>query len=81
MQEIEDKQLQTHAREVGDYLQARLAELAARHALIGDVRGSGVFCGIEFVTDRTTKTPVTHNTEMHWHRLRPDRSEPLNPCT
>jgi len=58
---IEREGLQQHAFETGKHLRTRLEELAATEhgALIGDVRGSGLFVGVEFVTDRATKEPAT----------------------
>ena len=41
-----------------DHLAPGLAELAAKHELIGDVRGLGVFWALDLVADRTTKEPV-----------------------
>lgn len=54
---IEDDDLRTNARVVGDYLRARLIELKDKHLVIGDVRGMGLMQGIELVTDRQTKEP------------------------
>ncbi|MEQ8660642.1 MAG: aminotransferase class III-fold pyridoxal phosphate-dependent enzyme, partial [Gammaproteobacteria bacterium] len=51
-----------HARNVGDYTRARLANLAERHALIGDIRGHGLWIGVELVHDRTSKEPATELT-------------------
>lgn len=42
---------------MGRYLKAALDGLAAREPLIGDVRGEGLFLGIEFVEDRETRRP------------------------
>ncbi len=54
---IEDEGLQDHARVIGERLLAGLWDLAARHESIGDVRGSGLFVGIELVRDRAARTP------------------------
>lgn len=54
---IEDDDLRTNARVVGDYLRARLIELKDKYLVIGDVRGMGLMQGIELVVDRQTKEP------------------------
>jgi 4-aminobutyrate aminotransferase len=56
---IDEQNLMTNAAETGGYLRARLEELQARHAIIGDVRGMGLMQAIELVEDRDTKTPAT----------------------
>ena len=43
---------------VGDYLKNKLLELQDKHEMIGEVRGKGLFCGLELVKDRATKEPV-----------------------
>ncbi|MGI9284603.1 MAG: aminotransferase class III-fold pyridoxal phosphate-dependent enzyme, partial [Pseudomonadales bacterium] len=48
-----------NANEVGTYLTQGLAQLADRYELIGDVRGQGLFFGVELVQDRETKAPAT----------------------
>jgi 4-aminobutyrate aminotransferase-like enzyme len=55
---IRDEELQTNALEVGDYLKNGLTQLQVRHSLIGDVRGQGLFIGIELVSDRETLEPA-----------------------
>lgn len=44
---LEDERLPTRAAQVGSYLRTRLSELAGRHAEIADVRGPGLFVGVE----------------------------------
>jgi 4-aminobutyrate aminotransferase-like enzyme len=56
---LREESLQQNAREVGGYLKARLQDLKNRHRLIGDVRGSGLFIGVEFVLDRESLAPAT----------------------
>lgn len=59
---IEGEGLVGQARDVGAYLAAGIRGLAAKHALIGDVRGAGLFVGVELVTDRATRAPATAET-------------------
>jgi 4-aminobutyrate aminotransferase len=47
-----------NATEMGQYTLDALAEIGARHPSIGQVRGKGLMIGIEFVTDRKSKTPA-----------------------
>lgn len=61
---IKDEELQAHALETGAYFQDKLKELAQKHALIGDVRGLGLFIGVELVEDRLTKEPATDKTSQ-----------------
>jgi 4-aminobutyrate aminotransferase-like enzyme len=54
---IRDEQLQKNAFEVGSHLRAGLKALQARYPTIGDVRGAGLFIGVEMVEDPATKAP------------------------
>lgn len=56
---IERDGLLANAAEIGAYLVARFREMQARYEVIGDVRGQGLFLGIELVADRKTKAPAT----------------------
>jgi len=47
--------VQVRAR--GAFLEQRLRERFAQHPHVGDIRGRGLFWGMEFVADRDTKTP------------------------
>ncbi|MCP4220786.1 MAG: aminotransferase class III-fold pyridoxal phosphate-dependent enzyme [bacterium] len=55
---IENEDLQKNALEVGRHMKAGLENLMEKHAIIGDVRGSGLFLGIELVKDRETLEPA-----------------------
>ena len=55
---IENDDLRTNARIVGDYLREKLEELKEKYSIIGDVRGMGLMQGIELVKDRQTKEPA-----------------------
>ncbi len=54
---IEEERLQEHARVTGERLIRGLRELADRHDAIGDVRGMGLFVGVDLVRDRATREP------------------------
>lgn len=56
---LERDALIDNARDVGAYLRQGLQQLAQRHPIIGDIRGQGLWIGIELVTDRLHKTPAT----------------------
>lgn len=56
---IERDGLRKNALDVGNYLLDGFREMQTRFDIIGDVRGQGLFLGIELVTDRKTKAPAT----------------------
>lgn len=51
--------------ERGEQLRAGLREAFADHPNVGDVRGRGLFVGVEFVADRQTKAPLAPQQRMH----------------
>jgi taurine-pyruvate aminotransferase len=58
MRIIEDEGLLENTRAMGERTMNNLRALMDKHAVIGDVRGKGLFCGAELVADRKTKEPV-----------------------
>jgi 2,2-dialkylglycine decarboxylase (pyruvate) len=52
------ERLEENAKKLGDYLKSQLLELHQRYEVLGDVRGRGLLIGVEFVTDRHSKTPA-----------------------
>jgi len=67
---IQREGLRENALATGNYLMARLRELAERHLLIGDVRGAGLFIGVELVTDRTERSPAGREAAYVANRMR-----------
>ena len=55
LREIQERNLCDQTADVGRYLTDRLAELAETHPIIGNIRGRGMFLGIDVVTDPETK--------------------------
>ena len=54
---LEDEALAENAARTGTCLMSELRSLMPRFEHVGDVRGHGLFCGIEWVRDRDTRTP------------------------
>jgi 4-aminobutyrate aminotransferase-like enzyme/Ser/Thr protein kinase RdoA (MazF antagonist) len=67
---LAEEHLQENALRVGSYLIARLKSLQEKHALIGDLRGSGLFLGIDLVTDRESREPAPNQATYVVNRLR-----------
>ena len=55
MRIIEDEGLIENCAAMGEYLAEKLEELKAKHAIIGETRGKGLFQGLELVKDRESK--------------------------
>ena len=55
---IEEEGLLENTVQMGDYMLDQLHALADKHAVIGDVRGKGLFLGAELVSDRDSREPV-----------------------
>jgi taurine---2-oxoglutarate transaminase len=56
---MENEHIVENARRIGEeVLRPGLVELANKHQIIGDVRGTGVFFALDLVTDRATKEPL-----------------------
>ena len=67
---LEEEQLQRRALRVGTYLMNGLKALQGQHALIGDVRGSGLFLGVDLVLDRDTREAAPGQAAYVVNRLR-----------
>ncbi|MCZ4354238.1 aminotransferase class III-fold pyridoxal phosphate-dependent enzyme [Roseovarius aestuarii] len=55
---IEEEGLLENTTAMGDYMMDQLRALKDKHAVVGDVRGKGLFLGAELVSDRASKEPV-----------------------
>jgi 4-aminobutyrate aminotransferase-like enzyme len=67
---VQEEGLQAHALAVGNRLLAGLGALKQRHAIVGDVRGSGLFLGVELVRDRATLEPAGDEASFVANRMR-----------
>ena len=65
-----DENLQDHALEVGNYLLEGLRRFEADYTLVGDVRGSGLFLGVELVLHPETLEPATTEAAFIANRMR-----------
>ena len=67
---MRDEKLQERALTVGGHLSRGLESLMARFPIIGDVRGLGLFLGIELVRDRVTLEPAAAQAGYVVNRMR-----------
>ena len=67
---IDDEELQARARDVGGHLQRGLRALMPQHTFIGDVRGRGLFLGVELVRDRGTRAPAPRHAAYLVERMK-----------
>lgn len=54
---IRDEQLLQNVRKMGDLMSTKLVELLQNHPNVGNIRGRGLFWGVEFVANKATKEP------------------------
>jgi 4-aminobutyrate aminotransferase-like enzyme len=67
---IVEERLREGALETGRYLRGRLAALSSRFEAIGEVRGAGLFIGLELVSDPASRAPATQLTLQLVNELR-----------
>jgi 4-aminobutyrate aminotransferase-like enzyme len=65
-----EEKLQRHALLVGERMNHGLRGLMDHHEIIGDVRGSGMFLGVELVRSRHTREPASPEAEMVVNQMR-----------
>lgn len=63
---VDGERLVERAQRLGAEATSRFQELAGRFGAIGDVRGPGLFIGIDFVLDRASRQPATEICEAAW---------------
>jgi 4-aminobutyrate aminotransferase-like enzyme len=62
LQVIEEEKLIERANKVGEFVRKKLKEYSQELSVIGDIRGPGLFIGVELVRDRKTKEPAVEET-------------------
>jgi len=67
---VRDEGLQEHALQVGEQMLDGLQPLVGRYPIVGDVRGSRLFLGVELVRDRQTLEPAAEEASFIVNRLR-----------
>ncbi|XP_034298147.1 ethanolamine-phosphate phospho-lyase [Pantherophis guttatus] len=67
---IEQEDLQGNATHVGNYLFGLLKEQQKKHSLVGDVRGAGLFIGVDLVKDQIRRTPATAEAQHIIYKLK-----------
>jgi 4-aminobutyrate aminotransferase-like enzyme len=67
---VQEEELQAHALQVGEQMREGLKGLQQRYEIIGDIRGSGLFLGVELVKNPNTREPATEEAERIMNRMR-----------
>ncbi len=67
---LRDERLLENARSVGEYVISGMRDLQSKHAIIGDVRGRGLFFAVEMVANRQTREPAGARTSAIVNALR-----------
>lgn len=67
---LEEEKLPANARRVGEIFKGRLCSMQEQHEIIGDVRGLGLFLGIDLVLDRKSREPAARQASYIVNRLR-----------
>jgi len=62
---IKEQDLLSNVIQRGKQLRSRLRDALANHPHVGDIRGRGLFVGIELVADRLSKTPIDRARRTH----------------
>ncbi|KAB0802379.1 hypothetical protein PPYR_04565 [Photinus pyralis] len=70
---IEEENLKQNALEVGTYLKNACEKLRLQHKVIGDVRGAGLFVGVELVTDQIQRLPAKEIATYVVSRMKEER--------
>ncbi|MEH6359884.1 MAG: aminotransferase class III-fold pyridoxal phosphate-dependent enzyme, partial [Amylibacter sp.] len=70
---VDDEGLMENARIMGDMLIASLQKLQDKYNIVGDVRGYGLFIGVDLVTDSASRNPATQIAEYVKNRMRESR--------
>lgn len=58
LERLVDDQVLKRVTPAGSHLRQLLRDKLGQHPHVGDIRGVGLFCGVELVADRETKTPL-----------------------
>ena len=70
---IEDESLMKHAVKIGDFLKTEFTAMMKKHKMIGDVRGWGMFIGVDIVKCRETREPDTKLAHFVVKKLREEK--------
>lgn len=70
MRVIDEEKLQENALNVGKYLLEQCRALRFEYEMVGDIRGTGLFVGIELVTNRKARTPATKTAKAVVDRMK-----------